>query len=92
MALIIIKKSPKDKISEFLLKLALPDDKVMLIQDGVIFAIDNKIKDIVNKDVRLFALKEDFNARGLSENESMIPLLDYEGWAELIETEDKIIS
>lgn len=92
MALVIVKKSPADKLSEFLLKLALPQDKVIFIQDGVIFAIEKNLKGLVKEGVELFALKEDFIARGFEESESQIPLIDYEGWADLIERYEKIIS
>lgn len=92
MALIIVKKSPSDKLSEFFLKIALPQDKVIFIQDGVIFAVEKNLKALVKEGVELFALKEDFAARGFEESESQIPLVDYEGWADLIEKNEKIIS
>jgi tRNA 2-thiouridine synthesizing protein B len=92
MALIIVKKSPANQLPEFLLKLALPQDKVIFIQDGVIFAIEKNLKDLVKEGVELFALKEDFIARGFEESESQIPLIDYEEWADLIERDEKIIS
>ncbi|AEF16930.1 MULTISPECIES: sulfurtransferase complex subunit TusB [Thermoanaerobacterium] len=92
MALIIVKKSPDAKISEFLLKLALPQDKVIFIQDGVIFAIEKNLKNFIKEGIELFALKEDFIARGFEESESQIPLIDYERWADFIEMNEKIIS
>lgn len=92
MALIIVKKSPNEKISEFLLRNALPGDKVFLIQDGVIFSVLPSLKNLVKEGVSLFALKEDFLARGFKEDDSQVSLLDYDGFAELIEKEEKIIS
>ncbi len=92
MALIIVKKSPNEKISEFMLSSALKGDKVLFIQDGVIFSIFPSAKNLVKEGVELFALKEDFLARGFQENASKIPLIDYDGFAELVEKEEKIIS
>lgn len=92
MALIIVKKSPNERISEFLLSSALPGDKVLFIQDGVIFSILPSVKSLVKEGVELFALKEDFLARGFQENTSQVSLIDYDGFAELVEKEEKIIS
>ncbi|NNG66589.1 sulfurtransferase complex subunit TusB [Caldanaerobacter subterraneus] len=92
MALIIVKKSPSEKISEFLLNLALPQDKVLFVQDGVIFAACKNVKNLVKEGVELFALKEDFIARGFDEKDSEVTLVDYDGWVEVIEQEEKVIS
>jgi tRNA 2-thiouridine synthesizing protein B len=92
MALIIIKKSPDYKISHLLLEVALPQDKVVFIQDGVLFAIEKDVKELVKEGVELYALKEDFVARGFDENESLVKLVTYDEFAEIIEKETKIIS
>ncbi|TYT24032.1 sulfurtransferase complex subunit TusB [Dictyoglomus thermophilum] len=92
MALIIVKKSPDHKISHLLLEIAMPQDKVVFVQDGVLFAVDKNVKDLVKEGVELYALKEDFVARGFDEKESLINLVTYEELAEIIENEPKIIS
>lgn len=92
MALIILKKSPDYKVSHFLFEVALPQDKVVMIQDAVLFAVEKDIKSLVKEGVELYALKDDFIARGFDEKESLVPLISYEEFAEIIEKESKIIS
>ncbi|HZL82439.1 MAG TPA: sulfurtransferase complex subunit TusB [Candidatus Deferrimicrobium sp.] len=92
MALIVVKKSPENGISNRLLKVALPSDTILLVQDGVLFAMDKDLESKVTQGVKLVALKEDFLARGFSEADSSIPLVDYNGWVELLEQNDKVIS
>lgn len=92
MALIIIKKSPDYQVAHLLLEIALPQDKVVFIQDGVLFAVEKDIKTLVKDEVELYALKDDFIARGFDESESLVPLLTYDEFAEIVEKEPKIIS
>jgi len=92
MALIIIKKSPDYQVSHLLLEVVLPQDKVVFIQDGVLFAVEKDIKELVKEGVELYALKEDFVARGFDEHESLVKLVTYDEFAEIVEKEPKIIS
>ncbi|BAL80523.1 sulfurtransferase complex subunit TusB [Caldisericum exile] len=92
MALIIIKKSPDYQVAHLLLEIALPQDKVIFLQDGVLFAVEKDVKTLVKDGVELFALKEDFVARGFDEKESLVPLISYDEFAEIVEKEPKIIS
>ncbi len=92
MALIIVKKSGAHAIAHELLKLAMDGDTVAFIQDGVLFAMDDKLKSQVQQGVKLVALKEDYLARGFSPEESQIPLVDYDGFAEIGEQNERIIS
>lgn len=92
MALIIVKKSPDYQVAHLLLEVALPQDKVVLIQDAVLFAVEKDVKTLVKEGVELYALKDDFVARGFDEKESLVPLITHDEFAEIIEKEPKIIS
>lgn len=92
MALIIIKKSPAENISRRLIELAIENDTILFVQDGVLHAIDEHTKDLIKDGVSVFVLKEDLEARGYSESLSLFPCVNYDGWIELIEKNEKIIS
>ncbi|MGC8814077.1 sulfurtransferase complex subunit TusB [Dictyoglomus sp.] len=92
MALIIIKKSPREEISKRIIELAVEGDTILFVQDGVLYAIDETTKEFIKSGVSVFALKEDLEARGYSESLSLFPCIDYEEWVELIEKNEKIIS
>lgn len=92
MALIIVKKSPREEISKRMIELAVEGDSILFVQDGVLYAIDEATKGFIKSGVSVFVLKEDLEARGYSESLSLFPCIDYEGWVELIEKNEKIIS
>lgn len=92
MALIIVKKSAAHAIAHELLKLAMEGDTVVLIQDGTLFAVDESLKSEVRQGVKLVALKEDYLARGFTPEETQISLVDYDGFAEITEQNERIIS
>ena len=92
MALIIVKKSPAEDISRRMIDLAVERDTILFVQDGVLHAIDENTKNLVKNGVSVFVLKEDLEARGYSKSLSLFPCVDYEGWVELIEKNEKIIS
>ncbi|ACI19923.1 sulfurtransferase complex subunit TusB [Dictyoglomus thermophilum] len=92
MALIIVKKSPTEDISRRMIDLAMEGDTILFVQDGVLHAIDENTKNLVKNGVSVFVLKEDLEARGYSESLSLFSCVDYEGWVELIEKNEKIIS
>lgn len=92
MALIIVKKSPTEDISRRMIDLAMEGDTILFVQDGVLHAIDENTKNLVKNGVSVFVLKEDLEVRGYSESLSLFSCVDYEGWVELIEKNEKIIS
>lgn len=92
MALIIVKKSPREEISKRMIELAVEGDSILFVQDGVLYAIDEATKGFIKNGVSVFVLKEDLEARGYSESLSLFPCINYEGWVELIEKNEKIIS
>ncbi len=83
--MIIVKYPPTRKISGEKLSLAKKGDVVVLLQDAVLYALgDPKIDDLKRKNVEIFALKEDFNARGYSDDMSVVDLLSYEDFIDLV--------
>jgi tRNA 2-thiouridine synthesizing protein B len=92
MALIVIKKSKDSAISKRMLELAKTGDTVLLVQDGVFYAIDEETKKIVDKGIQVFVLEEDLNARGYSKDASIFPCVNYDGWVELLEENELVIS
>lgn len=92
MALIIVKKSGAHVIAHELLKLAMEGDTVAFIQDGALFAVDEKLRSYVTEGVKMVALKEDYLARGFTPEESQIALVDYDEFAEIGEMNERIIS
>lgn len=91
MVLFIIKESLLDEESR-IIKYLNPQDKVLLIQDGVLKLNkgDSGIRAFKEKGVEVLALKEDLELRGI-QNNAKVKLIDYSGFIELIETE-KIFS
>ncbi len=75
-----------------MVELAVEGDTILLVQDGVLYAIDETSKEFIKTGVSVFVLKEDLEARGYSESLSFFPCINYEGWVELIEKNEKIIS
>jgi len=93
MALILIKFGNDREIAKTLLKISKEGDNVLLIQDGVLWALDEKtVKDMESKKVNLYAGKEDLEARGYTQGLNKdISILDYDGVIDLIEKNEKII-
>jgi len=70
------------------------DSKVLLIEDAVIAAkkgiVDDIIKKIQDQGVKVYALKEDLEARGLNDIKDVL-VTDYEGFVDLV-VENKLVS
>ena len=83
--LIIVKYPPSREIERRKMALAKEKDVVFLIQDGVLFATDEEtIESLKSRGVEVFALKEDFIARGYDESESFAELVNYSEAVDLI--------
>ncbi|MDK2953695.1 sulfurtransferase complex subunit TusB [Kosmotoga sp. DU53] len=92
MAMILVKYSQGNPISKDVLNLAQPNDEVVLIQDGVLYALgDPKIDELKSKGVKIYALKEDFEVRGYKEDSSVVQLITYDDLIEVIERNEKSI-
>ena len=92
MAPIVIKKSKDSAISKRMLELAKTGDTVLLVQDGVFYAIEEETQQIVDKGIQVFVLEEDLNARGYNKDMSLFPCVNYDGWVELLEENELVIS
>lgn len=92
MVLFIIKESITVKNAE-VMKYINPNDKVLLIQDGVLVLNNNKskiIEEFKKEKIEVFALKEDLKLRGIKNNTNA-KLINYDGFVELIEN-NKVFS
>ena len=70
------------------------DSKVLLIEDAVIAAVkgiaDDIVKKIQDQGVKVYALKEDLDARGLKDLKDVL-VTDYDGFVDLV-VENKLVS
>ncbi len=83
--MIIIKYPPSHTISYEKIKLAKEGDIIVLLQDGVLYALDEGlIKDLRNHGIEVKVLRDDFICRGYSEGESHADLIGYEEFIDLI--------
>ncbi|WWO99299.1 MAG: sulfurtransferase complex subunit TusB [Candidatus Dasytiphilus stammeri] len=78
-----------------LLRMLSPDDEILLLQDGIIAALEgtSKLNDLLKSSVKIFVLKDDVIARGLlSQISSSILLVSYNEFVKLIERHVNLIS
>ncbi|MBP6121515.1 MULTISPECIES: sulfurtransferase complex subunit TusB [Providencia] len=83
-----IAKSPFNCDFPVLLRLITNQDAVLLIQDGVIVAIDQSkyLNELQNTGVQIYALEADIIARGLQNKISeAVSLVTYQGFVRLTE-------
>ncbi len=94
--LYLVTRSPFERNSwELAARLASPDDTLCFIQDGVIAvrgpqALEAKIMQLEKSGIRVFYLKEDLDARGLSAAPEKT--IDYDKLAELVLEFKRIIT
>jgi len=93
MAMILIKYSDENPISMDLLDIAKEGDEVVLIQDGVLFALGEppKIYEVLGRGARVYAVREDLETRGYGEEDSIVPLISYDELIEIVERNEKSI-
>ena len=89
MALILIKHGVHHPIEEIKIGCATKDDSVVLIQDGVFWAIAGEIQDL---EAKVYALQDDLCARGYPPDTANVPLLGYPELVDLIAKEQESIS
>ena len=89
MALVLIKHGVHHSIARIKIECAKEDDCLVLIQDGVFWAITNEIGD-VKADV--YALKEDFCARGYQVGVTDVPMIGYPELVDLIVKAEETIT
>lgn len=70
-----------------------PDDRMLLIEDGVLGGLPAQAVPFKNLAGRLFALREDLVSRGLLERcGEHVTIIDVEGFVDLTEEADKTVS
>lgn len=82
MALILIKYGPDHPAEGAKLSSAREGDCAVLIQNGVYWAARDALK---SAKCQVYAIKDDFLARGYEEEQLDIELIDYDALVELIE-------
>ena len=88
MALVLVKYGSDNSAEKIKLQTAKNSDSIVLIQDGIFWALNDELK---NFQGNINVIKEDFLARGYSEEECKFNLLDYSEFVDLIEKEEKFI-
>ena len=93
MAMMLIKYSDQNPISMDLFDLAKEGDEVVLIQDGVLFALGEppKIYEVLGRGAKVYAVREDLEARGYEEEDSIVPFISYDELIEIVERNEKSI-
>jgi tRNA 2-thiouridine synthesizing protein B len=88
-----ISKSPASKLLSTCASVLNPGDGILFIEDGVYYCSLPESGRHRSSDIRLFGLKEDAAARGLSVRSAAdVELVDYAGFVELCCKYDKIVS
>ncbi|MDK2886221.1 MAG: hypothetical protein PWP54_779 [Thermosipho sp. (in: thermotogales)] len=88
MALVLIKYGINNPVEKLKIESAKDNDSVVLIQDGVYWNLQD-LSSLTKANI--YILKEDFLARGYKEDEANHKLIDYDGFIELVEKEEKFI-
>ncbi|WP_041075691.1 sulfurtransferase complex subunit TusB [Thermotoga caldifontis] len=86
MALILVKYGTDHSVEQLKIKSAKAEDKIVLIQNGVYWAL----KDLETP-AKVYAIKDDFLARGYSEEDAKVNLISYSEFIDLLESEEKFI-
>lgn len=74
------------------LDMAAEGDTVVLIQNGVFWALDKeKMEALKNEKVNVVAIKNDFIARGYKESDATVPLISYEELLDILEKDRKVL-
>ncbi|NPV88016.1 sulfurtransferase complex subunit TusB [Coprothermobacteraceae bacterium] len=95
MSLIIVKHSAQRRmLNSQLFDAAADGDDLLLIQDGVLYAITEPqmLGQLKSRGVNVFVSVEDLVARGYDPDKVSFEKLDYGGIVDLIEKNPKIIS
>lgn len=87
----IVKFGINHPISKRKLTLSEDGDSVVLIQNGVFWAITDFIDGVKEKGVKVYALKDDFLAKGYREEDSKVPLISYDELIDILEKDKKVL-
>jgi tRNA 2-thiouridine synthesizing protein B len=82
--LILIKYASENPGDSWKIEMANEEDSVVLLQNGVLWAISDDIDPYLEK-TKIMALDTDFLARGYKAEDSKVPLISYDDLVTLIE-------
>ncbi len=86
MALILVKYGTNHPAEKLKIRSARAEDKVVLVQNGVYWALES-----LQTPAKVYAIKDDFFARGYSQTDSKVSLITYGEFIDLLEGEKKFI-
>ena len=86
MALIVIKYGKNNVAETIKFKAARKGDCVVLVQDGIFWALDD-----IETEAEVFAVIDDATARGYSADDLTVPSITYDEFVEIIEKSEKTI-
>ncbi|RKX85626.1 MAG: sulfur relay protein DsrH [Spirochaetes bacterium] len=66
-------------------------DTIVLLQDGVFWAKDDRIKEAEAKKIKVFAIKDEYLSRGCLEKDAKVPLISYDKFIEILEKDTKTV-
>jgi len=90
--IIFVKYGINNLIASRKLDMAAEGDTVVLIQNGVFWALDKeKMEALKNEKVNVVAIKDDFIARGYKESDTTVPLISYEELLDILEKDRKVL-
>ena len=89
MALILVKHGVHHPIARLKLESANESDLVVLMQDGVFWAVTDELKE-VKADV--YVLQDDWCTRGYRTEATSLPLISYPDFVDIIVQEEKSIA
>lgn len=87
--LIIVKYGPENPAEQGKLALAAEGDEVVLLQNGIFWAISEKLAPVLAKGLKVYALESDLLARGYSPAAAKTPLITYDGLLDIVERQEK---
>jgi tRNA 2-thiouridine synthesizing protein B len=88
MALVLIKFNNYHPIEKIKIESAKKEDTIVLIQDGIYWGLEN-LKELTEAEV--VAIKEDVLARGYREEDISAKLVDYHGFIDIVEKQERFI-
>jgi len=90
--IIFVKYGINNLIASRKLDMAAEGDTVVLIQNGIFWALDKeKMEALKNEKVNVVAIKDDFIARGYKESDATVPLISYEELLDILEKDRKVL-
>ena len=86
--LILVKYSAHNPAEKWKMDAATSEDDVVLIQDGVFWAISDEIDSYMKKS-NIHAIDVDLDARGYKKEDSKVPVIGYDDMVTLVEKHEQ---